>query len=138
MKIKYMISRFVISGLVFLVTFILLLHDENRNIFTAVLTGASLLAGFIATPVSKRIIAYGNSIFSTRTRILFYSLLFPITLILALFSWLLMSMLFLDSNTDTIGQVLLLIVLMVCVVSIILVSYIQTLIVLLLGKLIED
>jgi len=145
MEKKYIISRVVICTLTFIISFIVLMNEDMRTraLATVIFTGVSLLAGFIATPISKRIIAYGNGISKKGRRIFFYAVLFPIAVILVCALWTLIYFL-MDNAADsqnfaaTLGQAVLEVFVLASAAFFILIPYIQTLIVLLLGKLMKD
>lgn len=145
MEKKYIISRVVLCTLTFLISFIVLMNEDmrTRTLAAIIFTGVSLLAGFIATPVSKRIIAYGSNISQKGRRIFFYAVLFPIAIVLVCVLWTLIFFL-MDHSADSqnfagaLGQAVLEVLVLVSAAFLILVPYIQTLIVLLLGKLMKD
>ena len=139
MKKKYMISRIVICAITFLIVFIMFMNEDGsfRVAGSIAFTVIAIIAGFIVTPISKRIIAYGNNISTKVSRIFFYAVLFPVTIIVAFALWILILTLF-GSTMNSYFSAMLVGLLLVFAASIILVSYIQALIVLLLGKWIED
>lgn len=59
---KYRISRIVICVITFLVTFVGCINEDAtfRAVAETAFTIVTSLAGLIGTPVSKRIIEYGN------------------------------------------------------------------------------
>ena len=145
MENKYMISRLVLCTLTFLISFIVLMNEDMRTraLASVILAGVSLLAGFIATPISKRIMAHGNRIAQKGRRIFFYAVLFPVTVFFICASWAFIYFLMnhaADSQNfaATLGQAVLEVLVLASAAFFILVPYIQTLIVLLLGKLMKD
>lgn len=147
MKKKYTISRIVICVITFLVIFIGCINEEAtfRAVAAIAFTSVSLLAGFIGAPISKKIIKHGNNIPQKGRRILFYILLFPVIILLVCVSWTLIYFLMNNVSSyadqtfaEALGYALMELFILLSSFLFLIIPYIQTLIVLLLGKLIKD
>lgn len=138
---EYKISGMFITIFVMAATFIVF-HNEDisvRLFATALFTVVALITSFLGTRVSIRIIKTGDRIKNKLVKVLYYIGL-PIALIcLTWFVWVIMAVVNVKlTNTDdigtSIGQSYILAIVAIAVCIFVIVSYIQTIIVLVLRK----
>lgn len=145
MKIHYMLSRIIIVVLAVICSFIALINEHITLKLTAtVLFGvAAMVTSFLATPISKRIISTGDSIANKYLRVLYYILLLPLILLIVYLLCMLILLIFSRPEhsaelAEALGKALITLFLFAVIFIAFIVPYVQTLIVLLLRKIMKD
>ncbi len=144
MKKINMISRIVLAVITFIVFSIIVMNEDSSwnvvpVIFSLIVFGLS----FLSTKLARRIIEIGNKINNNILKVLYYIVL-PIAL-LGLSLLIVMGMSYLGENViptpndfgSALGQALMILFAMVVVVIIIVLPYVQSIIILILNKIVK-
>lgn len=138
MKNSYTISRIVISVLAGVIS-VIALHNEHITLMlgaTVLITVVALVMSFLATPVSKQMIAMGDRIMNKYLRAFYYFMLLPFILVVVYLLWILIYNFLHHMESaemgEALGQALIALFLGVVVFIMFIVPYVQSLIVLLL------
>ena len=146
MEKKYSTSRNIICAFTFLVSLIAFRNEDISVTIPAsiIFTCISLIAGLIATPISKKIISHGNTLTAKSKRILYYFFLFLITIGFIGVFWVLIYFTMVNNTpsfqtfSETLGYAILVVFVLIASAICILVPYMQILIILLLNKITQN
>ena len=145
MKKYYSVSRIVISVLAVIISLIALINEDiSFKVAGATLAAVvALVTSFVATPVSKRLIRTGDDIANKYLRALYYILILPVILLIVFVIYLMIMFIYdhMEQPTEfgaALSQALIVVFLYAAVFIAFIVPYIQTLIVLLLRKILKD
>lgn len=138
MKKDYMVSRIILFVLAILLTLVAFINEDPQTILiaTTLFAGVTLLTSFLATPISKKMLLRGKTFDKLWKKILYYIGMLLVVIAVICVTWTVIYWL-MDrpkEGWDALGQAVKIIAFLITAVIIAFVPYLETLLVLLLGK----
>ena len=142
---EYSLSRVLIASIAVIASFIVLINEDIsfKIVGIVLFTLVAVLASFVGSGVSRKMIAFGDRISAAFLRVLYYFALLLIILLMAFLFWTLISS-FSEVGAHSselsveLGRAVLTVFLGSAIFILLLVPYIQSLIVLILRKVIKN
>lgn len=141
----YMISRVILVVITFIIFKIMFIHEDSSWVIVAFIFSLIVfIVSFPSTLISKVFIKIGNRLDKRILKILYYAIILPALTIFLFFGCCCIISLIYDSSSIpddfavALGQALLFLFLVATVAICIIIPYIQTLLVLLLKRLVKD